>query len=261
MKNILYSLLSLIIITSFNSCEDYDPAITPPSSLSFVSDEVLVTFLPENPVYPLTVYATNPANESRTVNLILLEGTNPDTNEPYDTSLPGDYVISSMSVTIPAGELSGSVDITFDSEMALGETRNVSFEIQESGDYILNNTSNRIVVNYSPKCPFNSVIVDIITDRWGSETTWEIVNSNGITVANGGPYVNLATNTTAVQPSQSFCLEDGDYVFHIYDSYGDGMITSASVIGSFKVSTGSGDVLVQGVGNFIYSAMYEFSLP
>ena len=265
MKNILYSLLGLIIITSFNSCEDYDPAVTPPSSLSFVGDDVTVNFLPDEPVYPLTVYATQTSNQARTVNLNILEGDNPVTGEPYDTSLPTDYEISSTTVTIPAGELSGSVNITFDSDMALGETRWVSFEIPESEGYVTNNASSIITVSYSPACPYNSVVVDITTDPWGSETTWEITNSTGSIVASGGPYADLSSNTTAVQPSVLLCFEDGTYTFTIYDSYGDGMTyTNGGVTstGAFKVSTEDGDVLVQGAGNsFTTSATFEFSLP
>jgi len=65
------------------------------------------------------------------------------------------------------------------------------------------------------------VSLSVLTDCWGSETTWQVVNDdNGQVVASGGPYPDgepLGENT------HNFCLPTGCYTFTIFDVYGDGM--------------------------------------
>ena len=80
-------------------------------------------------------------------------------------------------------------------------------------------------------CNDNEVTLTLITDNYGSETTWTLTGPSG-TVATGGPYGNNLTIT------QDFCLPDGCYDFTIDDSYGDG-ICCAYGNGSYALS-GSG---------------------
>lgn len=65
------------------------------------------------------------------------------------------------------------------------------------------------------------VTLNVITDCWGSETSWQVVNDdNNQVVATGGPYADgqpLGSNI------HSFCLPTGCYTFSIFDTYGDGM--------------------------------------
>ena len=83
----------------------------------------------------------------------------------------------------------------------------------------------------SSGCSDSEVTFTLITDNYGSETTWSVTSSNG-TVASGGPYANNTTIT------ETFCLPDGCYDFTINDSYGDG-ICCAYGNGSYSLS-GSG---------------------
>lgn len=74
------------------------------------------------------------------------------------------------------------------------------------------------------------------TDCWGSETTWEVQNSSGATIASGGPYTDVAGGETI---TETWCLADGCYDFIINDSYGDGMYGSqyqtCSVDGNYTI--------------------------
>jgi len=64
----------------------------------------------------------------------------------------------------------------------------------------------------------------VITDCWGSETTWQVVNDDsGEIVASGGPYTD---GQPLSQQVSEFCLPTGCYTYSIFDSYGDGMYGS-----------------------------------
>ncbi|MFC1591671.1 Ig-like domain-containing protein [Thermodesulfobacteriota bacterium] len=62
-----------------------------------------------------------------------------------------------------------------------------------------------------------AVRLQLLTDNYGSETTWELQNSVGIVVESGGPYGNAQEYTV------DFCLIEGDYTFVIIDQFSDGI--------------------------------------
>jgi hypothetical protein len=63
----------------------------------------------------------------------------------------------------------------------------------------------------------SQVTVQINTDNYPGETTWQIKQGNTVLLS-GGPYGQ--TNTLY---SSNVCLEAGCYTFNIFDSYGDGI--------------------------------------
>ena len=90
------------------------------------------------------------------------------------------------------------------------------------------------------------VIVQIVTDAYGSETTWDIKDDNGSVVLSGGPYNNLgAAGTTIEAPVSGTLVTQTCHTFTIYDAYGDG-IDAGYGVGSFTVTDGSGTVLTSG---------------
>jgi len=96
------------------------------------------------------------------------------------------------------------------------------------------------------------VDVEIMSDNYGAETTWEVINTNDSGKAmQGGPYSanNLAT--------ASNCLGFGNYEFKIYDSYGDGMCCSYGS-GYYKLSLD--DELLKEGGSFGSSDEYLFEI-
>ena len=60
---------------------------------------------------------------------------------------------------------------------------------------------------------------DLLTDRYGSENTWELVDENDNILYSGGPYADNVEQHYIY----SWCLGPGCYKYTIYDSYGDGM--------------------------------------
>lgn len=81
-------------------------------------------------------------------------------------------------------------------------------------------------------------------DFFGAETTWEIVNSQGLVMDTGGPYANNVQGTIYTEP---LCLPNGCYNLIFHDAYGDGM---GFTNGQFNLYNASNVVLVNQSGNW-----------
>lgn len=97
----------------------------------------------------------------------------------------------------------------------------------------------------------NTVELSLLTDNYASETSWELLSGSS-QISSGSGYSN---NT---QYNQDFCLDDGNYTFTIYDSYGDGICCNVGS-GSYAL-TSNGTTLASG-GDFDSSQSTSFSLP
>jgi lysyl endopeptidase len=101
----------------------------------------------------------------------------------------------------------------------------------------------------------NTVTFNLTLDRYGNETTWQIVQ--GATVmASGGPYSQFASNGQYPQPPVSICLPDGCYQLIVSDSYGDGLCCAYGT-GGFSLTSSGGTVLASG-GTFTYTSTHPF---
>jgi len=103
----------------------------------------------------------------------------------------------------------------------------------------------------------SQVELSIRFDNYPEETAWTLVDSSMNVVASGGfnaagdaitgyAALGFADRSTF---AQNLCLPSGQYTFTIYDAYGNGMYTSASVSGNYTVKLGD-TVLASGYGNF-----------
>ena len=89
------------------------------------------------------------------------------------------------------------------------------------------------------------ITVTIVSDRYGSETTWSI-GDGSVTYMNGGPYNDLSSNGTTPQAPVVGTIPPNTCVtFKIEDSYGDGMCCSYGN-GSYTVTDGLGNIIIQG---------------
>ncbi|MCH7814528.1 MAG: hypothetical protein IID40_10980, partial [Planctomycetes bacterium] len=66
--------------------------------------------------------------------------------------------------------------------------------------------------------PDATITVEILTDNFGNETTWELVEQGVGVIASGGPYPNATLITVDVPVCSTNC-----YDFTIFDSFGDGI--------------------------------------
>src|SRR5690554_5268134 len=85
-----------------------------------------------------------------------------------------------------------------------------------------------------------SIELELTTDNWGDETTWEFANSSGTVLYSGGP---LSDNTTY---NESFAIQDNEcYTFTIYDEYSDGICCDYGT-GSYTLTDNLGTVIFTG---------------
>ncbi len=108
-----------------------------------------------------------------------------------------------------------------------------------------NDTINRNVnVSYAQ----NRLTVSVVTDNYPDETSWQITDSSGNVVANGGPFSSAGDTL-----NELICLPDGCYTFTILDSYGDGICCGFGD-GSYAILDSMNNVLGSG-GQFTDSDM------
>ena len=101
-------------------------------------------------------------------------------------------------------------------------------------------------------CTENDITFTLVTDDYGSETSWDLKDSNGTVIESGNNYGN---NQTTVL---SWCLTNGCYDFTIYDSYGDGICCQYGN-GSYEIKDANGTILANG-GQFGSSETKNFCL-
>jgi len=96
------------------------------------------------------------------------------------------------------------------------------------------------------------IILDITTDLYPEETTWELFYTSGELVASGGPYQESDTLY-----SEEICtFSDSCFIFIINDSAGDGICCNYG-LGLYTLRNIEGQVLATG-GEYAFSETVEF---
>lgn len=124
-------------------------------------------------------------------------------------------------------------------------TTNYSIEITSADD---NAADNAIAqqISFASEASTNVFSVEVVTDAYGSETTWELLDASSNVIASGGPYNDLQAAGTTAQPVVEGTAPAGECVtFKIYDSFGDG-IDAGYGAGSYAVKDAAGTTLISG---------------
>ncbi|MEZ8626556.1 endonuclease [Vibrio splendidus] len=100
-------------------------------------------------------------------------------------------------------------------------------------------------------CNDTSAALTLVTDNYGSKTSWSLKNSVSQTLYSGSDYQSNTKNEVEM------CLADGSYTLEVSDSYGDGMCCSVGS-GSYSLSV-NGTVVASG-GDFQASQSTEFTI-
>jgi M6 family metalloprotease-like protein len=101
------------------------------------------------------------------------------------------------------------------------------------------------------------------TDFFPRETSWELTDVGGHVVAQNGDWINDGAQQDRLEPMTTYdewiCLQDKDeeYHFTVYDYYGDGMCDAARCRGWWKLWL-NGVMVVEGNGDFEFSTMSTF---
>lgn len=107
------------------------------------------------------------------------------------------------------------------------------------------------------QCPPQQVLieVEILTDNYGYETTWQLSYANGGVIASGGD-PDYANNTLI---TESYCVSAGACLkFEIWDSFGDGICCSYGN-GYYSIRL-NGEEVATG-GNFTDYRLDQFNCP
>ncbi len=148
--------------------------------------------------------------------------------ESEDVSIPIDNLISGVN----------DIDIVFTN--VNGDT-----------DRDTTNNSAQITVDYAGG--LEQFTLNILTDNYPTETTWEVVDSLENLLFSGGPY-----NTIGTLESTDMCLDTGQcYTFTIFDSYGDGICCGYG-LGNYNMVDQDGNTVFSGTGEFFTQESQDF---
>jgi len=89
-----------------------------------------------------------------------------------------------------------------------------------------------------------NITIKITLDRYGDETSWQLLNSNNTPVATSPTYFDAGASGEYPQPDINLTLPFDCYKFVINDAYGDGM-DSGYGVGSYQVLANG--VLIPGI--------------
>lgn len=223
--------LSLVFVfllsLSLFSCSDDDKQADP-NYVSFENKTLAIGFSEgEQAAKPVKVYTSNVTGADRVFKLeVVTAGT---TADAANYTLPA-------TVTVPANSNMGEFMLNYNNvDLAAGEKKLIVRFVPEAGVSVGNN----IAISLRQVCNLNTVVFNLTLDAYGSETTWELYDSNSQVLFSGGPYTDGGT-----APAQTWCLPNGDYTFLINDSYGDGIAPSGSYKLTRVFSDGSPSVIL-----------------
>ena len=121
-------------------------------------------------------------------------------------------------------------------------TVNVSVS-NPNGNTDQNTTNDNVSTNFINKS-FQGVVasgvtpglatIDITTDQYYIESSWEIIDDNGMVVISGGNYSNIGAQTQVT----TTLIPGNCYAFYMYDSYGDGIVP-----GGYDIKDASGAII------------------
>lgn len=248
MKNTL-KILSFIMLAFFVSCDEASQGEDNSSTVlnygfKMATDNFDIPA--SNPVYEIVVFATEPSNVDRVVNVTMIQPTAgvAEALQPFTSlSAPTDVISYDTAITIPAGSKSGKGNVVLTTDNAvlpIGTTKKVSFNFTAPGDGVVNISQDRTTINYTPECLNTKVKLTFNLDQYPEETGWSLTKG-GVVIASKA--ANSYAGSVNATVSQVLCLESGAYTLTVTDSYGDG-ITGAN---PFVVEIVGGSVLVSNV--------------
>ena len=244
---------SLINIASFESAV---PPLYPGESYTYSSDELLLTVAQSISDGELAVVDFDllsgsnewESNLSLTLNAPLLEIESIEGDLEFGQSNTVIMnLINSGSAPLVLGSITANIEnewasvITSNTEiinLQPGETFQIDLDIYvaENAPANTTTTTNILVADdaliqplsfnmLTPMCLNTDIAVDvtIVTDTWGSETSWELITTEGLILAESA----LGAYDASTLYITNVCSQEGSLLtFNLYDSYGDGITST-----------------------------------
>ncbi len=206
---IIFSLFALAIFCA--SCDEESEILkTYNGEVVYSFSRTAVTIGVCEPSATIVIGASSASSAARTVNFTVNAASTADESE---------YSFTSMSVTIPAGEFVGTTTVNIDFEaIPDGASRDLVLDLvvpSDGGTYERSSAT----ISYASACTLNEVTLALGFDSYPGETAWQIFTAGGAFVTGDsafGNYAGLANFSTTL------CLESGDYLLRLLDSFGDG---------------------------------------
>lgn len=233
MKKTIKYLAILAVLFNFYNCEEDLIIFSEDSFIQLdASSDVALT---ENGGVGVTVTALLGAPQANAITVNF---------DVSGTAAASRYTLSpGTSITIPAGETSGSVtltpidndDIDGDATVTLALSSSSSLPVGIGGEGVYN--VSRTITIVDDNVPCNDYVLNLTTDAYGEETFWDILDASGNTVHSGGiapyPSSGYGSNTTI---NIDVPLEDGCYTLRVFDFWGDNGATFTLVCGSLTAA-------------------------
>ena len=163
------------------------------------------------------------------------------------TLAPGDRTKVDFSMEIPFGDYMATLSITEANGEPYSSTKSFAVNSHEWGEVNVEGETTNLKVY-------------IIQDQYGEQITWNIINSVGEVVAEGGPYDHLlGSGSTKVNVANVTVPSNDCYLFRIYDSNGNGICCTYGN-GTYYIKDEHGNRIVDGDGAFGESASHLFSI-
>lgn len=286
----LLFIASIVSLGVFVSCED-DSAGKNYTNSEYVSfadvPQTIVIADGETVTVEASIFAGHTSNVDRVLDLRVVfqsvfneANPDPETGEPGKvvpvTTVDQDDVSVPATVTIPAGAREAKFNVTIHGnsldftgkQIAIGVVPKVGLEVAQyyvgsasNGDYEI--VDKRLVIKAVRRCDLNSLRVEVVTDGFGSETTWELYDS-GFNYVDGitGPVGGYSDGNPGASYIRNFCLAAGDYTFVAYDSEGDGMNdgTNQGYIRLYTVDAAGVETEIYRTATFASDDFYTFTL-
>jgi hypothetical protein len=149
-------------------------------------------------------------------------------------------------------------DVTIGQYTPTASSQSISISITSTDGNVANNVVSS-TVGLANTGTNNNATIKVSLDRYGSETSWKILKSNGTVAYQSPTYADAAANGTYPQPDINTFLADDCYKLEVLDSYGDGY---DSGYGNGLVEVYVNGTMLAGVSNFPSGseAMDAFSL-
>jgi hypothetical protein len=137
-------------------------------------------------------------------------------------------------------------DVTIGQFTPTASSQTINISITSTDANAANNTVSQ-VVGLATTANSGNVTVKVSLDRYGSETSWRILRSNGTVAYSSPTYTNATANGTYPQPDITTFLGNDCYKLEVLDSYGDGF---DSGYGNGLVEVWVNGVKIAGVSDF-----------
>lgn len=175
----------------------------------------------------------------------------------YTATLDGIEIVAGTFNDIPVG---AETTITLDPINVDPGQHSITFEIGDvNGSPDVNPNNNIQTVDFE-RAPGLGIVLDLLTDNYGQEVSFEIVNENGETIVS----IEEETYESTTQYNEVYCLGEGCFTFTIYDSASDGICCNFgngaySLVNFYGqvISTG-GDYQTQESTDFCLETLTEF---